>query len=138
MMNSAASVISCILLLAVGVPAAAQQRLPATPRAVSHAIPEQLSYASATRHPRSGELTPEIEVPVEVVFAASLQAGRSPWRYPLTGAVVGAVAGAAWGSYVMATTDEYLAPPAYLVTVPLGAALGALLGVAANVIDPPR
>lgn len=57
---------------------------------------------------------------------------RSAWRYPAIGLGVGALAGVVWGTYVMATADEYLAPPAHIVTVPIGAVVGGLIGLLAN------
>jgi hypothetical protein len=61
---------------------------------------------------------------------------RSGWRYPLLGMAAGAVAGAALGAYVMASADEYMAAPAFFLTVPAGALAGLALGGVANLIDP--
>ena len=46
----------------------------------------------------------------------------------LIGAVIGAALGTAYGYHIMSTTDDYLAPPAYLITAPAGALLGLLVG----------
>ena len=44
------------------------------------------------------------------------------------GLVAGVAAGAAAGYFIMATTEDWLAPPAYYVTVPVGGVLGWLIG----------
>lgn len=52
------------------------------------------------------------------------------WIYPAVGALVGGLAGVAWGAYLVETTPAWLAKPTvYFVTVPVGAAAGALLGL---------
>lgn len=61
---------------------------------------------------------------------------RSGWKYPLIGMAVGAVVGAGFGTWVMLDTEEWLAPPAHIVTVPAGAVLGLALGGLANLLDP--
>jgi hypothetical protein len=62
---------------------------------------------------------------------------RSSWQYPLIGAVAGGIVGAVWGTYLMRSADEWLAPPAHFITIPLGAAVGAALGLIANEMDRP-
>lgn len=57
---------------------------------------------------------------------------RSRWLLPVVGAVIGAGAGAVWGTYLMNDADEWIAPPAHLVTIPIGAAAGALVGWVAD------
>lgn len=61
---------------------------------------------------------------------------RSAWKYPLMGLAVGAVAGAAYGTWIMLDSDEWLAPPAHIVTVPLGAVVGLAIGGAMNLVHP--
>ncbi|HEX2210106.1 MAG TPA: hypothetical protein VHG93_20695 [Longimicrobium sp.] len=61
---------------------------------------------------------------------------RSGWKYPLIGLGVGALVGAAYGTWVMAHSEEWIAPPAHVVTVPAGALLGLAIGGAANLLHP--
>ena len=61
---------------------------------------------------------------------------RSRWKYPLIGLGVGALVGAAYGTWVMADSEEWIAPPAHVVTVPAGALLGLAIGGAANLLHP--
>lgn len=63
-------------------------------------------------------------------------ARRSGWTYPLIGAGVGILAGAAYGTWVMLDSEEWLAPPIHIVTVPAGAILGLAIGGAMNLLDP--
>jgi hypothetical protein len=80
----------------------------------------------------------QMEILPALELSASLRGPRSRWRYPLIGAAAGAAAGTVLGIYVMARAEDYLAPPAFFVTAPLGAAVGALIGLAANAAHPPR
>lgn len=50
------------------------------------------------------------------------------WDYPLAGAVIGAVAGGLWGGWI-ARSNDYVGPPPYLFTVPVGAAAGFVAGL---------
>ena len=70
------------------------------------------------------------------VREATLERRRSGWKYPLIGAGVGALVGAGVATYVMLQSDEWLAPPFHIVTVPAGAVLGLALGGVANLIAP--
>ena len=101
-------------------------------RGVSPLFPHQ----SPRMHAPAGSVAAE-DVSI-LPLPAVLMAPRSRWRYPVIGAIAGAVVGAAYGTYIVLSTENYLAPPAHFVTVPIGAAIGALLGLAANAIDPPR
>jgi len=51
------------------------------------------------------------------------------WDYPLLGAVIGAVAGGLWGGWIATRSDDYVGPPPYLLTVPVGAAAGFVAGL---------
>jgi hypothetical protein len=62
---------------------------------------------------------------------------RSPWSYPRYGMIVGALVGAVAGTVVMATADEWMAPPAHILTVPVGAVAGLAIGGLANLVDRP-
>jgi hypothetical protein len=67
-------------------------------------------------------------------------ARRSGLRYPLIGAALGAVVGIGVGAYFHSDIEpgtDLAGPPAYFMTVPLGAIGGALLGAVANIIDSP-
>lgn len=96
-------------------------------------VPRPLRAAAAASHaPLSpGAYTP----PGPGEAAAEPRARRSWWAYPATGAVVGAVVGGVWGTY-SASRMDYLGPPPYLATAPLGAAVGFLAGVVANGVHP--
>lgn len=70
-------------------------------------------------------------------------AGGSPIRvgntgrvrtYALWGGVGGAVAGAIWGAAMMRTAEDWIGPPAFVVTVPAGVLAGALVGAAVGAL----
>jgi hypothetical protein len=73
----------------------------------------------------------EADQPVQALEA------RPAWKYPAYGVLVGALVGAVAGTAVMATADEWMAPPAHILTVPAGALAGLALGGVANLIDRP-
>lgn len=54
----------------------------------------------------------------------AFQRSSTDWRYPVWGAVAGGI----WGTVVMLNADEWVAPPAYMVTIPLGAVVGGVAG----------
>lgn len=110
---------------------------------IVHADPEPVDAASRPLLDLSQDaygIGADLRQPYSVAPAllASVQERRSPWVYPIIGTVVGAAAGAALGYYAMASTQDYLAPPAYLVAAPLGAVIGALAGMVANAVHPPE
>jgi hypothetical protein len=57
------------------------------------------------------------------------RAGRSTGFHVLVGAGIGAVAGVVFGAVVMGTAVEWIAPPAYYFTVPIGIGVGGLVGL---------
>jgi hypothetical protein len=121
------------LLLAV--PARAQAPAAGNEPGPAASISEVLAWAPVPY----GVRTPSSNERREMVSPALAEAAqqRSGWRYPVIGMLAGAVTGAALGAYVMASADEYMAAPAYYVTVPTFALIGLALGGAANLIDPP-
>jgi hypothetical protein len=71
---------------------------------------------------------------------ADAAARRSGLRYPLIGAALGVVAGIGVGAYFHSDIEpgtDLAGPPAYFMTVPLGAIGGAVLGAVANIIHSP-
>lgn len=55
---------------------------------------------------------------------------RPAWIKPAIFIGAGALAGAAWGTYVMATADDpWIGPPAHIVTIPVGTAVGVVLAL---------
>lgn len=129
------ALLSCLLVLPGFADA---QHSSAAPTAFSteHAPPEPSSTTQSLLLVRPADVPRETRI--LSLDVAALERSRSPWTYPLLGALVGAAAGTAYGVYVMATAEEYLAPPAPLFTAPLGAVVGALLGLVANAVHPPR
>jgi ferric-dicitrate binding protein FerR (iron transport regulator) len=117
-----AVVLASLAALMVAAPGAAQPRAAVVPGSAA-VTPLPAALAPATRGAESRPL----------LHAAP----RSAWRYPRIGLLAGAVAGAAFGTYIMATADEWMAPPAHIVTVPGGALVGLAAGGLANLIDPP-
>lgn len=124
-MRSAVVLASLATALALAAPdAAAQSALPAS-------VQPTWSRAAA---PLPASLVPvvrEADAPVAKVDA------RSPWTYPRYGLIAGALAGAVAGTVVMASVDEWMAPPAHVLTVPAGAVAGLALGGVANLVDQP-
>ena len=116
------------LLSLVVAPAHAQQvtsRIPGSAERHFLLYAADLHWASP-----AAALTPSYSI--EAVQESSTH--RPAWLYPAVGAVAGAVVGGVWGAYD-ANRSDYISPPPYLVTAPLGAAVGLLAGVLANVID---
>jgi hypothetical protein len=70
--------------------------------------------------------------PGELDFRSHAARNRPLWYRPLIGAGIGAVVGAAYGTIVMVRADEWLAPPAHYITIPVGAMLGAGVGLLMN------
>lgn len=56
------------------------------------------------------------------------QRSSTDWRYVGWGVAAGAVAGAIWGTVVMKNADDWVAPPAHMFTIPVGALLGGVVG----------
>lgn len=54
--------------------------------------------------------------------------------YALWGGLGGAVAGGVLGLAILATADDWVGPPPFIVTVPAGALAGALLGAAVGAL----
>jgi hypothetical protein len=98
-----------LLALAVSTPAAAQ-RVDASSAAWFAAAPAQPAPPPA---PAAG---------------LEAEARKNRGRNVFVGVVAGAALGAIAGTYLMASTDEWLAPPAHIVTVPLGALVGGVIG----------
>lgn len=109
----------------------AQPSLPSMPPIPARSMDEPLPAALI---PSRAAVAAQARDPTERLDA---QTRRSPWRYPAIGAVAGALAGAAFGTALMVTADEWIAPPAHLFTVPAGAVLGMAIGGVANLIDRP-
>lgn len=120
----------------------------ATPAARAQTADAQSSSSSALSVPAGlvDEPLPAALVPSRATAAGQArsaverldaQTRRSAWRYPVIGAAGGALAGAVFGTVLMATADEWIAPPAHLFTVPAGAVLGLAIGGIANLIDRP-
>ncbi len=73
----------------------------------------------------------DAEQPVQALEA------RPGWKYPAYGMLVGALVGAVAGTAMMATADEWMAPPAHILTIPAGALAGLAIGGVANLVDRP-
>ena len=66
-------------------------------------------------------------------------ARRPSWKYPLVGAALGVVAGIGYGAYLHSRIEPgntLSGPPAYFMTVPLGAIGGLVLGMIGNSVHP--
>jgi hypothetical protein len=91
---------------------------------------------SATAFPASDRSAAEAPMRLHGDAAAR----RSGLRYPLIGAALGVVVGIGVGAYFHSDIEPgtgLAGPPAYFMTVPLGAIGGAVLGAVANIIDSP-
>jgi hypothetical protein len=113
--------------LAFGAPDAAAQSAPA---------PAARGLYGSPRTPLPASLAPSAartaSLPVE-----GARGKRSAWRYPALGAVAGTLVGAVVGTSLMVGSDEWMAPPAHILTVPAGALLGLAIGGVVNLLDPP-
>lgn len=98
-----------LLALAVSTPAAAQ-RVDASSAAWFAASPAQPNSPGATAE--------------GLEEAARKNRGRNMVKGGVAGAVVGAIA----GTYMMVQAEEWMAPPAHIITIPLGAVVGAVIG----------
>ncbi|HEX6039680.1 hypothetical protein [Longimicrobium sp.] len=99
-----------------------------------------INTPSAAAQSRSAVLAPAAPLPAALSPAPSDAASRptteiaprSRFRYPTIGLLAGAAVGAVVGTYVMATSDEWIGAPAHILTVPAGALLGLAVGALAN------
>jgi hypothetical protein len=92
-----------------------------------HSAPVMIDVGPATpEHNLSFESEPAPDAAQAAVDVAIARGRRG--RGPLIGGVLGAVVSTAFGVYVMSTTEDYVAPPAYLFTATAGALIGALVG----------
>lgn len=74
--------------------------------------------------------------PWSATAAATAGARRRRAVLPLAGAVVGGIAGVFWGNHELDGV-ELIGPPPHVITIPVGAALGALAGIIGNALFPP-
>ncbi|HEX6372057.1 MAG TPA: hypothetical protein VF006_24240 [Longimicrobium sp.] len=100
------------------------------------AAPLPRSLAPSATPEAAADRARSAEIPRALVQDAAAGRRRSGWRYPLIGLGVGTLVGAAYGTWVMLDADEWLAPPAHIVTVPAGAVLGLAIGGLANLVAP--
>jgi hypothetical protein len=125
-----------VLLLLSGTPVRAQH---ASPNIYPTPSPEPEWVVDGAMHPLlvgTASLTADAAPNSEIALSLSAQQERSLLQYPALGVGIGALAGFAYGIYIMASTQDYLGPPAYMLTVPVGAAAGAVVGLLAHVIIP--
>jgi hypothetical protein len=128
-MRSSLVLASLAAVIAFAAPDASAQQ--AQTAAASASIQPGWSQAAV---PLPAALSPAVREAGQPVTAVE---ARSPWTYPRYGMIVGALVGAVAGTVVMATADEWMAPPAHILTVPVGAVAGLAIGGIANLVDRP-
>jgi hypothetical protein len=75
-----------------------------------------------------------IAVPLGIQVDSGLAGRPRFWPYPVIGIAAGALVGAVAGTVMMVQADEWMAPPAHVITVPAGALAGGVLGVVVGLI----
>lgn len=110
--------------------------LAAAPAAAQRIEPSALANASAAPVPAvpagaipSARLAPEQDtVPPAPALPPAVKRDDARWNAAMIGVVVGAAVGGLIGWSAEKDVRDSLAPPAYLFTVPAGAALGFVIG----------
>lgn len=103
---------------------------PLSAQRVEHSVLAALAPAAGPPNgsgPRTGDAPTHLSATAFAIRNADA-ASTSRGKKMLYGGLIGAAVGAAAGTYVMYTADEYMAAPAHLFTVPVGAVIGVLVG----------